>query len=130
MFQLDKRELFVVSRLFEDVTRGDAAECAAAGQEYLNLSAGVSVPVHLWTLEWEMLTGSFVFGPSIDGDIIPDSPHTLLAEGAFAKIPYISGNMKDEWVTSIYNPTCAHNTGAQGSCPLPQLSTPTRRCPP
>jgi carboxylesterase type B len=41
---------------------------------------------------------SFVFAPTIDGDIIPDSPHSLLAEGQFAKIPYISGNMKDEWV--------------------------------
>ncbi|ORY24002.1 Alpha/Beta hydrolase protein [Naematelia encephala] len=38
----------------------------------------------------------FVFGPSIDGDLIPDSPHTLLHQGKFAKIPFISGNNKDE----------------------------------
>lgn len=40
--------------------------------------------------------GRFVFGPSIDGDLIPDSPHNLLAAGEFAQIPFISGNMKDE----------------------------------
>ncbi|KAK1927549.1 Carboxylesterase [Papiliotrema laurentii] len=38
----------------------------------------------------------FVFAPSVDGDLIPDSPHKLLAEGKFARIPYISGNNRDE----------------------------------
>lgn len=41
---------------------------------------------------------AFVFAPSIDGALIPDSPHTLLAEGKFAKIPFISGNNQDESV--------------------------------
>ncbi|WVF69607.1 hypothetical protein IAT40_004385 [Kwoniella sp. CBS 6097] len=38
----------------------------------------------------------FVYGPSIDGDLVPDSPHSLLSQGKFAKIPFISGNNKDE----------------------------------
>ncbi|RSH92324.1 hypothetical protein EHS25_008739 [Saitozyma podzolica] len=45
----------------------------------------------------------FIFGksPSIDGDLIPDSPHTLLANGQFAQKPYISGNVKDEGTTFV-----------------------------
>ncbi|TYJ55469.1 hypothetical protein B9479_003859 [Cryptococcus floricola] len=39
---------------------------------------------------------SFVYGPTIDGDLIPDSPHTLLAQGKIAKIPFITGSNKDE----------------------------------
>jgi carboxylesterase type B len=39
--------------------------------------------------------------PSIDGDLIPDSPHTLLANGQFAQKPYISGNVKDEGTTFV-----------------------------
>ncbi|OCF77143.1 hypothetical protein I204_02854 [Kwoniella mangroviensis CBS 8886] len=39
---------------------------------------------------------SFIFGPSIDGDLIPKSPYELLEEGKFAKIPFIAGNVKDE----------------------------------
>lgn len=38
----------------------------------------------------------FIWAPSIDGDIIPDSPHSLLQRGEFARIPFISGNNKDE----------------------------------
>lgn len=53
----------------------------------------------------------FVYGPSIDGDLIPDSPHTLLSEGKFAKIPFITGNNKDEGtifvVPSFVNSTLA-----------------------
>jgi carboxylesterase type B len=41
---------------------------------------------------------SFIFAPSVDGDLIPDSPHNLLASGQFARKPYITGNVKDEWV--------------------------------
>ena len=40
----------------------------------------------------------FIFGPSIDGDLIPDSPHTLLEQGKFARIPFIAGNVLDECV--------------------------------
>lgn len=38
----------------------------------------------------------FVWGPSVDGDLIPDAPWKLLQEGKFARIPFISGNNKDE----------------------------------
>ncbi|WVQ79887.1 hypothetical protein IAT38_001987 [Cryptococcus sp. DSM 104549] len=50
----------------------------------------------------------FVYGPTIDGDLIPDSPHTLIAEGKFAKKPFITGNNKDEgtaFVPAIVNTT-------------------------
>ena len=45
---------------------------------------------------------SFVFAPSIDGDLVPDSPHKLLQEGKFRAVPLLHGNVKDEWVTSFY----------------------------
>ncbi|OCF30387.1 hypothetical protein I316_07955 [Kwoniella heveanensis BCC8398] len=41
-------------------------------------------------------SASFIFAPSIDGELIPDSPHALLEAGRFAKIPFITGNVKDE----------------------------------
>jgi carboxylesterase type B len=41
---------------------------------------------------------SLIFTPSIDGDIVPASPHKLLAAGAFARKPFINGVMRDEWV--------------------------------
>jgi len=46
--------------------------------------------------------GNFIFGPSIDGVIIPDSPAALIANGSFLKVPFISGNNKDEG--TIYFP--------------------------
>lgn len=52
--------------------------------------------------------GGFVFAPSVDGGIIPDSPHTLLAQGKFARIPYISGNNKDEG--TVFTPTFINST--------------------
>ncbi|ODO00236.1 hypothetical protein I350_06864 [Cryptococcus amylolentus CBS 6273] len=39
---------------------------------------------------------SRLYGPSIDGDVIPDSPHTLISNGKIANIPFIQGNNKDE----------------------------------
>ncbi|ODN73925.1 hypothetical protein L202_07432 [Cryptococcus amylolentus CBS 6039] len=39
---------------------------------------------------------SRLYGPSIDGDVIPDSPHTLISNGKVANIPFIQGNNKDE----------------------------------
>lgn len=39
---------------------------------------------------------AFVFSPSVDGDLVPDSPHALLSRGEFAKIPFIAGNVLDE----------------------------------
>ncbi|KIY31433.1 carboxylesterase [Cryptococcus gattii E566] len=38
----------------------------------------------------------FIYGPTIDGDLITDSPHTLLSQGQFANKPFITGNNKDE----------------------------------
>ncbi|WRT64599.1 uncharacterized protein IL334_001532 [Kwoniella shivajii] len=60
------------------------------------------------TVKSNLLFSGFVYGPSIDGDEIPDSPHTLLSQGKFAKIPFISGNNKDEgtvFVPSFVNST-------------------------
>jgi carboxylesterase type B len=37
-----------------------------------------------------------VWRPLIDGDVIPDSPYKLLAEGKFAHKPFINGQNKDE----------------------------------
>lgn len=52
---------------------------------------------------------SFIFAPSIDGDLIPASPHQLLAQGQFAKIPFISGSVKDEYVTlPVVRGLCAY----------------------
>ncbi|RXK40882.1 hypothetical protein M231_01730 [Tremella mesenterica] len=34
--------------------------------------------------------------PSIDGDLITDSPHTLLQKGEFVKLPFITGSCLDE----------------------------------
>ena len=50
----------------------------------------------------------FDFAPSIDGGIIPDSPHTLLQQGKFAKIPFISGNNQDEG--TLFTPTYINST--------------------
>jgi len=36
------------------------------------------------------------FAPSVDGDVLPDTPETLLLSGKFAKVPFIVGQTKDE----------------------------------
>jgi carboxylesterase type B len=43
----------------------------------------------------------FTWAPSIDGDLIPDSPYTMLEQGIFARIPFITGNTKDEGTVFI-----------------------------
>lgn len=43
----------------------------------------------------------FVFGPSVDGDLVPDSPWELLKAGKFAKMPYISGTNRDEGTSFV-----------------------------
>ncbi|KAK4688859.1 hypothetical protein P7C73_g1244, partial [Tremellales sp. Uapishka_1] len=50
----------------------------------------------------------FIFGPSIDGDLIPASPHALLAQGNFSKIPFISGNNLDEG--TLFVPTSINSS--------------------
>ncbi|KAG9033702.1 hypothetical protein FRB95_014491 [Tulasnella sp. JGI-2019a] len=37
-----------------------------------------------------------IFGPTLDGDMIPDYPSKLITSGKFAKIPFINGNNLDE----------------------------------
>lgn len=77
---------------------------------------------------------AFVFAPSVDGDLIPDSPHNLLANGQFAKKPFISGNVKDEWVFKVFGiPSRGLTSGVLGSflprCRLattPSLPLPSR----
>jgi hypothetical protein len=49
--------------------------------------------------------GGFLFIPSIDGDLIPDRPWTMLKDGRFnTKIPYITGATLDEgtWTTPTF----------------------------
>ncbi|WVR04790.1 hypothetical protein IAU60_001802 [Kwoniella sp. DSM 27419] len=41
-------------------------------------------------------TDAFIYGPTIDNDLIPDSPYVLLEKGIFANIPFILGQTKDE----------------------------------
>ncbi|WWC68158.1 uncharacterized protein I206_102081 [Kwoniella pini CBS 10737] len=41
-------------------------------------------------------TSSFVYGPSVDSDLIPDQPWKLLEKGIIAPIPFIIGQTKDE----------------------------------
>jgi len=36
------------------------------------------------------------FAPSVDGDVIPDTPEQLLLQGKFSKVPFIVGQTKDE----------------------------------
>lgn len=38
----------------------------------------------------------FVWGPSIDGDLIPASPWKMLEVGNFSRVPFITGNVRDE----------------------------------
>lgn len=49
----------------------------------------------------------FVWAPSVDGDIVPDSPWKMLQAGTFSRVPFITGNVRDEgtgfiptWLTS------------------------------
>merc|ERR1711963_1327638 len=36
------------------------------------------------------------FAPSVDGEVLPDTPENLLIEGKFTKVPFIVGQTKDE----------------------------------
>lgn len=46
----------------------------------------------------------FFWGPNIDGDVIPEYPQDMLAKGDFARIPFISGNVRDECVSYWWRP--------------------------
>ncbi|KIR31783.1 hypothetical protein I352_05778 [Cryptococcus deuterogattii MMRL2647] len=52
-------------------------------------------PIHLiYSKDYPLYI--FLRSPTIDGDLITDSPHTLLSQGQFANKPFITGNNKDE----------------------------------
>jgi carboxylesterase type B len=36
------------------------------------------------------------FAPTVDGEVVPDLPENLLEKGAFAKVPFVVGQTKDE----------------------------------
>lgn len=46
--------------------------------------------------QYELGVVSVIWRPTIDGDLIPDSPFKLQSEGKFANIPIITGTNKDE----------------------------------
>ncbi|WVQ75790.1 hypothetical protein IAR50_005423 [Cryptococcus sp. DSM 104548] len=50
----------------------------------------------------------FIYSPTIDGDLIPDSPHQLVLDGKVANKPFITGNVKDEGTR--FAPTSIHTT--------------------
>ena len=72
------------------------------------LPASVILNATLETVALPMYSGGFIFAPSIDGELIPDSPHTLLGQGKFAHIPFISGDNLDEG--TVFTPTYINST--------------------
>lgn len=38
----------------------------------------------------------YIWAPSVDGDIVPESPWKMLQEGRFSRVPFITGNVRDE----------------------------------
>jgi carboxylesterase type B len=36
------------------------------------------------------------FAPSVDGQVLPDTPENLFVQGRFTKVPFIVGQTKDE----------------------------------
>ncbi|ODN79381.1 hypothetical protein L202_03383 [Cryptococcus amylolentus CBS 6039] len=50
----------------------------------------------------------FIYCPTIDGDLIPDSPHQLVLDGKVANKPFITGNTKDEGTR--FAPTSINST--------------------
>ncbi|KAG9011489.1 hypothetical protein FRB94_008320 [Tulasnella sp. JGI-2019a] len=53
-----------------------------------------------------------IFGPTLDGEMIPDYPSKLIASGKFAKIPFINGNNVDE--ATLFIPTTVNSTVESG----------------
>ncbi|WVF69591.1 hypothetical protein IAT40_004369 [Kwoniella sp. CBS 6097] len=61
-----------------------------------NVSAADILAAQLSVKRHPEYTSSFIYGPSVDLDLIPDQPWILLEKGIFAPIPYIQGQTKDE----------------------------------
>lgn len=52
------------------------------------------------------------FAPSVDGNLLPDSPENLLVQGRFSKVPFIVGQTKDEGAFFYRLTLNAFNNGA------------------
>ena len=86
---------------FECLKNTPGDELIAAQEAAINASNSAYVLPNSFLLSWSINGADdsrFIFAPSIDGDLIPASPHQLLEQGQFAKIPFISGSVKDEYV--------------------------------
>ncbi|WWC68137.1 uncharacterized protein I206_102060 [Kwoniella pini CBS 10737] len=77
-------------------TGSNSSSTALTGYECLKALPAEALLKGQLAVKQNILFSGFVYAPTIDGDLIPDSPHTLLSQGKFAKIPFISGNNKDE----------------------------------
>ncbi|TYJ55470.1 hypothetical protein B9479_003860 [Cryptococcus floricola] len=60
-----------------------------------------------------MFKTGFVYGPTIDGDLIPESPHSLIEQGKVANKPFITGNNKDEGTLFIPSTISGTTAGLQ-----------------
>lgn len=96
--QLNLVQLLERVRMSKERTGGRAR--SGSGSSYQRIQQRVRPALSLCT-RWRsvglgLTLNRFIFAPSIDGDLIPASPHELLEQGLFAKIPFISGSVKDE----------------------------------
>ncbi|OWZ67867.1 hypothetical protein AYX15_01223 [Cryptococcus neoformans] len=70
-------------------------------------------------------SAGFIFCPTIDGKLIPDSPHTLISQGHMAHKPFITGNNKDEG-TRFVPPTINSTLYGLGIITLGEPVDPTK----
>ena len=88
-----------------------ADQLFAATATLANLTAKKYGPAFVYGLSaWTLDSAELLPGPSIDGDVIPDSPHLLLEQGLFARKPFISGNNLDEG--TLFTPMTISNDSA------------------
>lgn len=73
--------------------REDSLDCLRDLSEEQILSVTAQ---HSRLKQYELGVVSVIWRPTVDGDLIPDSPFKLQAEGKFANIPLITGTNKDE----------------------------------
>jgi carboxylesterase type B len=104
----------------------NATEAPPEAYEALAAAAGCKAPnaTNLGSRStWECLARSpaarlhgaaapFAWAPSIDGELVRQSPWVTLENGTFSRIPLISGNCKDE-ATLVTDPALAANTSFQ-----------------
>jgi carboxylesterase type B len=95
---------------------GDATlECLRGlpAQAILDASAKLkALPQYAKQVEW---------APTLDGELVPDSPHALLQRGKISKIPFICGTMRDEGtfmlLTAMQNTNSTASASSTGSGP-------------